>query len=482
MVKAFYILCKKDNKGSAIITGLVVSTVLIVLCLSLLLVSYSLFISSSKTSSDLSNREMLFSAIEAFEHELTDSPLDIGSISTDKIGIREYIYNAISNGEWKAYSGTNENESSRYFSLTPIGSMKAVIQLYWQKSSYSSGEDLGGNVATSGMEGSQLNAVYRLYNNKGEILLKTERSYILKCQSVTSELADTDTEGEGGDTGSGTDQNDNTQSQNAIEPYDNSERPPLESFINTKEKDGNISIKLTITDANYKNATGYWGSITISNESDSNLENWRFYVYSDDELSGSGDGLLSKISQGKYLIENKGYNQDLKKGQSCSISIACANGYFNTLPTAELIKEVRYPVSNSDYEVSYTSSPYSGGYNGSIIITNKTDKTILDWNLQLTFNGEITSVQNAEIKEKNGNNYTLINKGDYNYNIPANDSISFVFSGTGTPPETIMDYTLWAFLNDPSEIGNTTVSESWKWDRIGSENLKETGGGSNEAG
>ncbi|MBR5180541.1 MAG: cellulose binding domain-containing protein [Lachnospiraceae bacterium] len=484
MTKAFYILCKKDNKGSAIITGLVVSTVLIVLCLSLLLVSYSLFLSLSKNSSDLSNREMLFSAVEAFEYELTDDSLDISNVSTDNIGIREYIYNSIKSGEWKAYTGSNENESFKYFSLTPIGSVKVVVQLYWQKASLNLVENISEGDAASGLAGSKLNAIYRLYNNKGEILVKTERSYILNCQSVISDTDDTDTEGESGDTGSETDQNDNTQSQDAAEPHDDGNRPELntEHVINNNENDNNISIKLIITGANYDNSTGYWGSITISNESDSDLENWRFYVYSNDELSSNGDGSLNKISQGKYLVENKGYNQDLKKGESCSISISCASGYFNTLPTAELIKEVRYPVSKSDYEVSYiTTNSWDNGYNGKFIITNNSEKPILDWNLQVIFNGDITSIPNADIKEKNGNNYTLINKGSYGYNIPANSSLEIGFGGTGTPPETVTDYILWAFLNDPSEIANTTVSELWKWERIGSENLKETGGDPNEA-
>jgi len=72
MINATVKSYKSDNRGSAIITGLVVSTVLMVLCLSLLLISYSLFIATAKSTSDLPNREMLYSAAEALEHELLD--------------------------------------------------------------------------------------------------------------------------------------------------------------------------------------------------------------------------------------------------------------------------------------------------------------------------------------------------------------------------------------------------------------------------
>ena len=133
MIKILLKSYKSDNRGSAIITGLVVSTVLMVLCLSLLLVSYSLFISSSKESSELANREYLYSAAEVFEKEIFSSVLDTSNIDFENPNnISEYIYINLENNNWPSFNGSNIEEASKYFNLTSTGNTKIIVQLYWK--------------------------------------------------------------------------------------------------------------------------------------------------------------------------------------------------------------------------------------------------------------------------------------------------------------------------------------------------------------
>ena len=193
---------KSDNRGSAIITGLVVSTVLMVLCLSLLLIAYSLFLSTANSTSDLPNREMLFSAAEALEHELLDFSMeyDADLLLTDSTGhdFWQYIDNTIwkgfelapgtenkytqqvNAGYWMYYdpldtSGYHNDieKCSKYFNLTSIGSIKIVVQFYWE---LPKGFD-GDASKRENKNGTLLNAIYRMYDNKGNLLVKTEKKY-----------------------------------------------------------------------------------------------------------------------------------------------------------------------------------------------------------------------------------------------------------------------------------------------------------------
>ena len=92
-----------NNRGSAIITAMVVTTVLMVLCLSLLSVAYSLFLSQKGNTSDMPERELLYSAVEAFEGELLNTiPTVVSSNSGETSGSGE---NAGVSGDYTATSG-----------------------------------------------------------------------------------------------------------------------------------------------------------------------------------------------------------------------------------------------------------------------------------------------------------------------------------------------------------------------------------------
>lgn len=212
---------KSDNRGSAIITGLVVSTVLMVLCLSLLLVAYSFFISTYKSTSDLPNREMLYSAAEALEHELTEYTLEYEEGAEPALpadhALWNYVYTNIwqgfdpvagkegvyaqdeSKGYWLYFDANDTSANhkdiekcSRYFNLSSLGNVKIVVQLYWQ---LPNGTDLNA-INRDNKNGTLLNAIYRMYDNKGNLLVKTSRKYIYNekiIQNSSSEGSETET-------------------------------------------------------------------------------------------------------------------------------------------------------------------------------------------------------------------------------------------------------------------------------------------------
>ena len=208
-----------DDKGSAIITALVVSTVLMVLCLSLLAIAYSFFLSQKTSSSDLSDREILYSAVEVFEEGILSakhSPDELDPYSDDTVIVDdslkqfgEYLLKNVWKGfavnsegkyeqsanssEWLYYNeNMNDNHGnldykpgvnkicSKFYNLTTIGSRKIVAQLYW---TLPDGWD--GNIENK--DNTELHAIYVLYNNKMEELVRTERTYKLEKDYFTSD-------------------------------------------------------------------------------------------------------------------------------------------------------------------------------------------------------------------------------------------------------------------------------------------------------
>ena len=193
-----------NNKGSAIITALVVSTVVMILCLSLLAVSYSLFLSQKTNTSDLSQKELFYSSIELFEHELLDSiyvdpatdtsllPAD-GSIKTGFDGsaygkailenvctsLDSYIKNGFAqNSGWLYFDGSvtghnDKDNCSKYYYLRSLGSVNIIAQMFWELPS------LELTPTNQEKEGTVIHVIYRLYNSNMEVQIKNERVYRL---------------------------------------------------------------------------------------------------------------------------------------------------------------------------------------------------------------------------------------------------------------------------------------------------------------
>lgn len=189
-----------DNSGSALITALVVSAVLLVLCLSLLLVSYALFSDVNEQNVEMPKRELAFSVAEEMEHELFDVNCDYATeeemeafYEASKDELWKYVrYNIWQNfgpggqmtteDTWLYYDEktpghNNLEECSRYFSMdTGSSASNITVQLYWELP-----EDFDGD--TDRKEGTILHAVYRLYEDN-EVSFKTEREYILDMGAV----------------------------------------------------------------------------------------------------------------------------------------------------------------------------------------------------------------------------------------------------------------------------------------------------------
>lgn len=142
---------KKDNKGAAMIVALVVMTVLMMFCLSLLLVVYSLYTSTLKKNSALQCKEACKTMSFELQSELTEPEYaDYESQRAAKEGVTGtggdslwfYIRYNIWQDSWPYYSSTEKghgkDKAYRYFTITPSEDVAGMVEdikvcIYWEK-------------------------------------------------------------------------------------------------------------------------------------------------------------------------------------------------------------------------------------------------------------------------------------------------------------------------------------------------------------
>ena len=130
----------------------------------------------------------------------------------------------------------------------------------------------------------------------------------------------------------------------------------------------------------------------------------------------------------------------------------------NNLTEDTTISGSSISVSNNDIDVDFNIiGQWNGGFNGEIILTNTSDKTIENWQIQMEFPQKITNIWNATIATHKGAIYTIKNPGNNNnVNIPANGSVSFGFSGEYT--DEIIEPSNVSLINNPKIANENAYS------------------------
>ena len=186
----------------------------------------------------------------------------------------------------------------------------------------------------------------------------------------------------------------------------------------------NYKIEYVITN---KWESGYVANINIYNTGDQNIENWGIFCKSSCIFSDIWNAKIEKQEQNYQIIRNVEWNQDIAVGKSVSF------GYTSELPFCQfpdemfLIGVLEQCVEDS-YEISYKiSSMWDNGFNGNIIITNTSEKTIEDWILSFDFENKINNIWNATIQKYEDFHYEISN-AKYNQNIKKGESIEIGFT------------------------------------------------------
>lgn len=170
------------------------------------------------------------------------------------------------------------------------------------------------------------------------------------------------------------------------------------------------------------------GSITITNTSDTVIENWALRFKTPNEISNIWNATIQNADNGTYVISNVSWNQDIPIGGSINFGFT-AKGDEVYYPTNYKIPILQQEVDSKNYSVEFNlKNSWGKGFLAEINIKNLTDKEIEDWVLEFDFDKTITEIWNGEIAEQIGNHYKI--KGaSYKQNIGPKETISIGLNG-----------------------------------------------------
>ena len=189
-------------------------------------------------------------------------------------------------------------------------------------------------------------------------------------------------------------------------------------------------------------------NIKIENISDSVIDNWYLCYNFDNVITNIWNAEIYNQEQGKYVIKNAGWNQDISVGGSVEFGFSGSENFAGFPSEYELLGEST-ETSKEDYTVEYhLDSNWESGFTGTISITNNTDIVLEDWILEFDFDRTIISIWNAAIESQKDNHYIIKNVG-YNSNIEAGQTISFGFTGkNGSKEDVPLDYRLYNYSDN----------------------------------
>ena len=173
--------------------------------------------------------------------------------------------------------------------------------------------------------------------------------------------------------------------------------------------------------------TGYNATITITNTSDSVIENWCLTFPLNENIADIWNASISETHEDFYVIKTAGWNQDIAAGQSVSFGITVYEP-FTDYPEYYTILGNEVETKSEDYTVDYKiTEDWGEGYKAEVTITNNKNVAIEDWRLTFEYGDNIiTQIWNAVIVSNIDGKYELSCES-YNQNIAPKGSVTFGF-------------------------------------------------------
>ena len=172
---------------------------------------------------------------------------------------------------------------------------------------------------------------------------------------------------------------------------------------------------------------GYNGSITITNNSGRDINDWKMVFDMNGSIAGFWNAEIVKNENGQYFVKNVGWNGKLAKGQSITIGftavgnsvVAPANFrvYEKTVQstgTGTGTGEGESTGTGATCSVEFkTTATWNGGCNGELVITNTSGTALKNWQVTFTCTGQVNSVWNGRIVSRNGQTYVVGDDGSH---------------------------------------------------------------------
>lgn len=204
------------------------------------------------------------------------------------------------------------------------------------------------------------------------------------------------------------------------------------------------------------NVTDSWGntekvSITLTNTSENPIENWMLYFDPNGEVTSMWDVTTAFTANNVPYFKNAGYNSTIAPNDSVTFNYFVDN--CESIPDSYTLCQKRVEKSEGyDVDVVVDSS-WGEGFNGTIIITNSTDKPIEDWELVFDTNFTITEITSSWSGTMTAlEPYSYMLKGSYTSVIEPNSSVRLGFSGVKDGEPVITDTVLTEVVADEALV------------------------------
>ena len=187
--------------------------------------------------------------------------------------------------------------------------------------------------------------------------------------------------------------------------------------------------------------------IKFKNTGTETIHDWYFTFDFNYKIENPINCRVIESKDNLYTIGNNDWNQDIGPGQSVTVGFTASskNGSeIKDMPTFYLLNTEAVILKSSDLKYKYEEySNWSYGFNGALILTNKTKETIRDWTITFGANRPITQADSSVFTDNADGTYTITNDGN-NQNIAKGQSYRIGIQGGSNEPSeafTLTDFT-----------------------------------------
>ena len=187
--------------------------------------------------------------------------------------------------------------------------------------------------------------------------------------------------------------------------------------------------------------------IKFKNTGTETIHDWYFTFDFNYKIENPINCRVIESKDNLYTIGNNDWNQDIGPGQSVTVGFTASskNGSeIKDMPTFYLLNTEAVILKSSDLKYKYEEySNWSYGFNGALILTNKTKETIRDWTITFGANRPITQADSSVLTDNGDGTYTITNDGN-NQNIAKGRSYRIGIQGGSNDPSkafTLTDFT-----------------------------------------
>lgn len=187
--------------------------------------------------------------------------------------------------------------------------------------------------------------------------------------------------------------------------------------------------------------------IKFKNTGTETIHDWYFTFDFNYKIENPFNCRVIESKDNLYTIGNNDWNQDIKPGQSVTVGFTAASkdgSEIKDMPTFYLLNTETVTLKSGDLKYKYEEySNWSSGFNGALILTNKTKETIRDWTITFGANRPITQLDSSVFTDNGDGTYTITNDGN-NQNIAKGQSYRIGIQGGSNDPSkafTLTDFT-----------------------------------------